>query len=262
MKPAIIIQARMGSIRLPGKMLLVIMGKTVLEHLVERVKKAKEIGDIIIATTTRKEDREIAELAKRLGIKSYCGDETDVLNRFYEAAKKFNLEHIVRITGDCPLMDPRVVDKAVVHYFKSGADYCSNVLERTFPDGEDVEVFSFSALKHAWEDAVLPSEREHVTPYIIKHPELFKLADFKNKVNISEKRWTLDKEEDFRFIKTVFESLYPSKADFGINDILEFLNKNPRLEEINKNIIPNEGYLKSLEEDKISKSGRKFRKNE
>lgn len=249
-----IIQARLGSKRLPGKVLLNVLGKTILEYVIERVKKAKTLDDVVVATSVKKEDLQIVNLASKLGVSIYCGSEEDVLDRFYQAARLYGMQHIVRITADCPLIDPQVIDSGVNHYFESGADYCSNALERTFPDGEDVEVFSLNALQDAWKNATLLSEREHVSPYIRKHPEKFKLVNLKNERDFSKKRWTLDREEDFRFIKTVLESLYPTNPDFRMEDVLNFLHTNPQIEEINQDISPGEGYLKSLKEDKRVKA--------
>lgn len=251
MKAKIIIQARLGSTRLPGKVLLKIMDKTILEYLIERVKKAKNVEDIIIATTTKEEDLDIINLAHRLQVNTFRGSENDVLDRFYQAAKTFNVKHVVRITADCPFMDSNIIDDVVCCYFESSADYCSNVSERTFPDGEDVEVFSFATLEYAWRNANLASEREHVTPYIRNHPNIFKIANFKHKIDFSKKRWTLDRKEDFKFIKAILEGLYPINPDFHMEDILKFLEHNPHLEDINRNIKLNEGYLKSIKKDGI-----------
>jgi spore coat polysaccharide biosynthesis protein SpsF (cytidylyltransferase family) len=253
MKASAIIQARFGASRLPGKVLLEILGKTILEYVIERVKKAKYIENVIVATSVNKEDLKIADLADRLKVKVYRGSEEDVLDRFYQAAKVYKIEHIVRITADCPLIDPDIIDRAVNLYFESGSDYCSNTLDETFPDGEDVEVFSVSALNRAWKEAYLLSEREHVTPYIKKHSEKFKLVSFRNEENLSDKRWTLDEERDFKFIKTVLEALYPVNPDFHMGEILDIVKRNPRLEDINRSIIRNEGYLKSLARDKLIK---------
>lgn len=252
MKATAIIQARWSSTRLPGKVLLPILGKTILAYVIERVKKAKKINKIIVATTVKCEDEKIARLAQRLKVNTYRGSENDVLDRFYQAARQFRAKHIVRITADCPLIDPEVIDKVIDCYFKSGADYCSNTLEITFPDGQDTEVFSFWALQEAWQNAKLLSEREHVTPYIKKNPERFKLVSVKNEVDLSEKRWTLDTKEDFKFTKAVLEALYPKSSDFTMKDVLRFLEENRHLEEINKHITRDEGYLKSLKEDRGS----------
>jgi len=250
MKASVIIQARSGATRLPEKVLLKVMGKTILEYALERVCKAKNIENIILATTQEEEDIRIVNLAESLGVKSYRGSLEDVLDRYYQVAKLFGIEHVVRITADCPLIDPQIIDKAVGLYFESKADYCSNTLKETFPDGEDVEVLSFNALHSAWKNARLLSEREHVTPYIKNNPGIFKLVNFENNTDISAKRWTLDTKEDFIFIKAVLEGLYPINPDFNSEDVLEFLKQNPHLEEINKGIARNEGYSKSLNKDR------------
>lgn len=250
-KACAIIQARTDSTRLPGKVLLKILDKSILEYVIERVRRAKRVERIVVATSVKRADLKIVNLASGLGVSVYRGSEEDLLDRYYQAARLFNVKDIIRITADCPLMDPQVIDDVVERYFESGADYCSNYLEPTFPDGEDVAVFGLDTLYKTWKDANLLSEREHVTPYMWKHPDKFKIVGFKNAVDLSGKRWTLDEEEDFRFIKTVFESLYPGKQDFGMKDLLEFLKANPRVEEINRGIVRNEGYLKSLRKDRI-----------
>jgi len=250
MKAIAIIQARVGSTRLPGKVMLKIMGKTILEYGIERVKKAKNIKKVTVAATNKKEDIVIVELMIKLGVAVYRGSENDALDRYYQAAKQFDAKHIVRITADCPLIDPQIIDKVVRRYFKSKADYCSNTLLETFPDGEDVEIFNFKTLSEAWKRAKLLSEREHVTSYITKHPGKFKLVNFKNKKDLSDKRWTVDEENDFKLIKAILEALYPRNPDFQMEDVLKFLGQNPDLENLNKDIIRNEGYLKSLREDK------------
>ena len=249
MKTTAIIQARMGSKRLPGKVLLKILGKTVLGYVIERVKRSG-VDEVIVATSIKDEDAQIADIARCLGVGAYRGSDEDVLDRYYQAAKACGAAHIVRITADCPLIDPYIIYQALKFYFKSGADYCSNALERTFPDGLDMEVFRFDPLKDAWRNADLLSEREHVTTYIIKNGGRFKLVNFRNKIDLSGKRWTLDREEDYKFIKAVIEGIYPIKPDFHMDDVLDFLKDNPELEDINKDIIPAEGYLKSLKEDR------------
>ena len=255
-KVAAIIQARYGATRLPGKVLLKVLDKTILEYVIERVKKARTIKQVIIATTIKRNDRKIVNLLDKVGISVYRGSENDVLDRFYQAAQLFKIKHIVRITADCPLIDPKIIDKIVDRYFKSKTDYCANTLEETFPDGEDVEVFSFSALSLAWKNARLLSEREHVTPYIRNHPEMFKILNVRNRTNLHEKRWTLDRGEDFKFIKSVLENLYPVNPDFSMQDVLKYLKDNASIEKINRDIIRNEGYLKSLKEDKVVSLGK------
>lgn len=251
MKILAVIQARCGSTRLPDKVLLPLEGRTVLEHVINRVKNSKKISDLIVATTTLKKDLKIVKLCETLKVKVFCGSENDVLDRFYFAAKPYSPKHIVRITADCPLIDSKIIDEVIEKHLKTNADYTSNVIEETYPDGEDVEVFTFKALRTAFNESVLPSEREHVTPYIKKHPELFKLVSVKHKKDLSKKRWTLDNAEDYEFIKKIYEKLYPLNNFFGINEILNFLEKNKYLEKINVRIIRNEGYKKSLKKEKF-----------
>jgi len=246
-----VIQARFGATRLPGKVLKIIEGKTVLEHVINRVKAAKKLDGIIVATTVKKEDLEIVKLCANLGISVFCGSENDVLDRYYQTARLFEAEHIIRITSDCPLIDPNVIEKVIELYFQKKADYASNTMPETFPDGLDTEVFSFKTLKIAWRNATLSSEREHVTPYIRKNSNIFKLVNFKSNINLNDKRWTLDEPEDFEFIKIIYKKLYSEDSLFGMKKILDFLKKYPEIEEINKDIIRNEGYIKSLKEDRI-----------
>lgn len=250
MSIGVIIQARVGSSRLPGKVLLEVMGKTILEYVIERVRESKKLEQVIVATTNKKKDKPISDLAKKLKVDLYRGSENDVLDRYYQAAKKFQLEHIVRITADCPLIDSKVIDNVVDYYFDSGADYSSNTLEETFPDGQDVEVFSLESLKEAWQNAELLSEREHVTSYIIKNKDSFKLTSFKNSTNLSLKRWTLDEKEDFVLIKSVIENLYPSNPGFRMDDILFFLRNNPQIDQVNRFIMRNQGYQESRQKEK------------
>ena len=246
-----IIQARIGSSRLPGKVLLPLSGKTVLEHVISRVRASRMVTSILVATSTASADKKIVDLCKRSGVAVFCGSEDDVLDRFYRAAETVKPEHIVRITADCPLMDTKIIDRVIAEHAAKGADYTTNTLPPTYPDGEDVEVMKIEALKKAWKEAALPSEREHVTPYIRKHPEYFKLENVAYATDLSAKRWTLDEEDDYRFLKAVFGSLYRRNSLFGMEEVLDLLKKNTELEEKRKVITRNEGYQKSLKKDKI-----------
>jgi len=246
-----IIQARMGSTRLPNKTLLEISGKPLLGHIIERVKASRTIHEIIVATTTDPQDKSILDLAVRYGVKRFAGSKDDVLDRFYNAAKLSSAEIIVRITADDPFKDPQVIDR-IVRYFRSrpNLDYASNTIEPTYPEGLDVEVFSFKALEQAWAEAKLPSEREHVTPYIWKNPTKFRLANVKYKRDLSGFRWTLDYEEDLKFTREIYARLYSPGKIFLMDDILELLKKEPHLIFINQRIPKYKGYLDSLEKDK------------
>lgn len=247
-KTVAIIQARVGSTRLPGKVLKEICGKPMLWYVIERVKRAKLINEIVVATTTNAEDDEIVKIAEQCRVKTFRGSEDDVLDRYYRAAKEFKADVVVRITADCPLIDPEIVDKTVEFFLKGDFDYVSNTVRPTFPDGLDVEVFSFDALKKAWENATKLSEREHVTPYIRKHPEKFKIGSFEAEHDLSHLRWTVDREEDLRFVREVYERI--GKEIFHMQDVLELLREHPELAEINRGIKRNEGYEKSLREDR------------
>lgn len=248
-----IIQARMGSTRLPGKMLIDIMGKPLLQHVIDRVSHSKKINKIILATTNNPHDVVLVDLAKSNSLDFFIGDEEDVLDRFYHAAKQFSIETIVRITPDDPFKDPEVIDKAIELFLngKGELDYVTNTLPPTYPIGLDVEVFSFYALEKAWKEAKKPSEREHVTPYIWNHPEIFRIKNFGLGKDLSHLRWTLDDDRDLQFTQEIYRRLYPKKRFFLMNDILELLDRHPSLTKINGREEKYEGYLKSLEKDRI-----------
>ena len=241
-----IIQARMGSTRLPRKVMLSMLGKPALWHVVNRVSKARLIDGLIVATTVNREDDVIVEFCEDNDILVFRGSEKDVLDRYYQCAKKYNIKDIVRITADCPLHDPEVIDMIINEYLEGDYDYVTNTIEYTFPDGLDVEVFSFNAAKIAWVDAELSSEKEHVTPYIRKSKE------FKKKNVYSTKKYplyrlALDYPEDYQFIRRIYEGI--GKQMFFLDDIIKFLEKNPELLKTNQHLKINEGYAKSLEAD-------------
>lgn len=238
MKIGAIIQARMGSTRLPEKVMKNLEGKTVLEHVIERVRQAKLIEEIIIATTIQDRDSVIEAEALRCGVKAFRGSEEDVLSRYYYAAKENNLDVIVRITSDCPLIDWQIIDKVVSKFMDSDYDIVTNAgLDtklRTFPRGLDLEVFSFNALSSAFDNATEKYQREHVSPYIYETSK--KVYVFKNSIDFSKHRWTLDTEEDWDLITQIYKRLYTGVHNFGINEIIEVIQKEPELFEINKNI--------------------------
>jgi spore coat polysaccharide biosynthesis protein SpsF len=248
-----IVQARMGSTRLPGKVLSRILGKPMLWHLINRLKRSRLLDQIVIATTDKERDRPILELADEMGIGSFAGSEDDVLDRYYQAATKFSADIVVRITADCPLIDPKVVDKVIQRYLEEDCDYATNAIRRTYPDGLDVEVFSYMALEKAWKEAEWASEREHVTPYIWKNPDKFRLVNVENSVNLSDLRWVVDEEIDLQFVRQVYEHLYKEGQVFYMEQILELLGEYPELRQINQGIVTNKGYAKSLREDRIVK---------
>lgn len=248
----IIIQARVNSSRLPKKVLKLILGKTSLEREIERVKKSALCQKVILAIPDDKKNDILEKIAKQAKIFVFRGSEDDVLDRFYQAAKTFQLKDVVRLTGDCPLFDWQVCDEVISFYLDNKFDYVSNVCPPTFPDGLDVEVFSFKALEEMWQDAKLKSEREHVTPYIASHPEIFKIGNLvRNGNDLSGLRLTLDEPKDLILIRKIYGSLYKKKRYFGLEDILKFLSQNSELLKINKKIQRNEGLIKSLMQDKI-----------
>jgi spore coat polysaccharide biosynthesis protein SpsF len=235
MKVAAIIQARMNSTRLPGKILYKVMDTALLAFQIERVRRVPLIDEIIVATTTNPGDEPIVELCQKLGVAYYRGPELDVLTRYYEAAIVFKADVIVRLTSDCPVIDPFTVDRVISHYLfhSTNVDYASNIIKRTYPRGMDTEVFSIEALRIAQHEATLMHDREHVTPYIYTNPERFLLEHVQYITNESHHRWTVDTLEDFQLISKIIESLYPSKPNFTLEDMLDLLQKNPEWFEIN-----------------------------
>lgn len=248
MKIVAIIQARMNSERLPGKVTMNLVNKPVLIHIVERLSYCKMIDTIVVATSNESSDDSISNLCAENKINCFRGSLDDVLDRYYQCAKRYDADAILRITGDCPAIDPTIVD-AVISEYKKGNYDCYG-LGGEFPDGLDCTVYSSTALESAWRNAELPSEREHVGPYIEKNKELFNNGFLNAFSGLSNQRWTLDEPKDLSFLTKIFEELYDPKKPFSTNDILHFLEKNPHIYKINSKIIRNEGYLKSLEKDK------------
>lgn len=238
MKTGVIIQARMGSSRLAGKVMKDIKGKSILEHVIERVRQSEMIDEIIIATTTLERDDVIESEVRKCGVQVYRGSEDDVLSRYYEAATENGLDTIIRITSDCPLIDPHLLD-AIIRYFNDNQfDIVTNAgaekTNRTYPRGLDVEVFSFAVLEDAYQNAKEKYQREHVTPYIYESSD--QVSFFKNDKDYSMYRWTLDTEEDFNMIKEVYSELYHGTHDFYFKDIIELMNNKPYIGEINAHI--------------------------
>lgn len=239
-KVAAIVQARFGSTRLAGKILKEISNKPMLWHIVNRLSHSKLINQIIIATTTLPDDDQVQEFCETNNISFYRGSSDDVLSRYFETAKFATADVIVRITSDCPVIDPVIVDKMLEMYFeknRSGkVDYLSNTLVRTFPRGLDTEIFSFDALERAHTEAAQQFEREHVTPYFYNHPEKFSIKNFVNEKDFSFHRWTVDTEEDFRLIEEIYKTLYSKKELFLFEDILKLFEEQLHLININQNV--------------------------
>ena len=230
-----IIQARMGSTRLPGKVMKDLEGETVLSRVFRRAKRAATIGEVIIATSDAAGDDVIVGECKKLTAKVFRGDERDVLDRYYRAAQLFRADVVVRITADCPLIDPEITDKTVGEFLREGPDYASNALTRTYPRGLDTEVFSMQALERAWMEASQEYQRAHVGPYFFENPEKFKLLAVKGEKDYSGMRWTLDTPEDLEFLRAVY-ARFPGRGDFGWLEVLGMLEREPQLLELNRNV--------------------------
>ncbi len=237
-----IIQARMGSSRLPGKSLAEIEGRPMLWHVIQRVKRARLVDRVVVATSTAAADDAIEQMCLEDGVTCYRGSETDVLDRFYLAARAEKAAQVVRITADCPLLDPEVVDRVVQRFQRGDLDYASNAMVRSYPDGLDTEIFAFSALERAWHEASKASEREHVTPYL--RSEKFRTANVENDSTspYQHYRWTVDEAEDLEFIRAVYKA-FRGKESFGMEDVLQLIEKNPGLEKMNSDIVSNRRVL-------------------
>jgi len=237
-KIAATIEARYASSRLPGKTLLEICGKPTLELIVERLKRSKFINQIIIATTVNPDCGPIEKLAQKLGVGCFRGSEDDVLDRVLCAAKAYEADIIVEITGDETLIDPEIVDETIEFYLNNEFDYVSNILNRRYPRGLDTQVFSVDVLDEVSKLTNDPADRENVSLYIYEHPQRYLLGGIEapEELNHPDWRWTLDTKEDFDFIKGVYEALYPAKEDFNSYDVIRFLKENPSILEINRDI--------------------------
>lgn len=244
-----ILQARMTSSRLPGKVLKPLLNEPMLARQIERIQRCQTLDKFIVATSEDQSDNPIVDLCAKLGIHCFRGSLNDVLDRYYQAASAYDADHVVRLTGDCPLTDPKVIDNVVRLHLSSKTDYTSTCIQQTLPDGLDVQITTMDALKVAWENAKLPSEREHVTLYLRNHIERFVYANYCHSVDLSEKRWTVDEQEDFELVNRIYAELYPQKPDFDMYDILKVLEKNPDWEALNAHIGRDEGLVKSLRED-------------
>lgn len=235
-KIVLVMQARMGSTRLSGKVMRNLYGKTVLEHDIERIRQARLVDEIVVATTVKEQDDIIVSEAQRLGVKVFRGSEDHVLSRYYFAAKENGADIVVRVTSDCPLIDPHILDDTIKFYKEKDYDIVTNagdVDKRTYPRGLDVEVFSFDKLSEAYQKAEEKYQQEHVTPYLYEHGNI---GYYKNDVNYSNYRWTLDTEEDWKLISIIYQNLYHGKHDFYFKEILELMLQHPELEEINKHV--------------------------
>lgn len=257
---AAIIQARMGSTRLPGKVLKVVNERPLLSYMVERVRLSRHINEVIIATTDDQQDKPIVDFCLKENIKYCCGSQEDVLSRYALAAKTFNVSTVVRLTSDCPLIDPAVIDKVIECYLKGNAEFVSNTvpLPCLYPDGMDTEVFSNDLLQKANHEAKLPSHREHVTFYMWQ-TKMFSIFRVDLDVDYSQYRFTVDYPQDFQLVENVLKNLYLEKPVFSMDDLISYVNQHPELIEYQKSIIRNAGWQKAFVKDQefINKQGEK-----
>jgi len=248
-----VIQARMGSSRLPGKVLLPLAGKPLLLRMYERVSLTNYAGEIVIAITEDQSDNELAVLCQKNGLNVFRGSSLDLLDRHYKTAKKYNAEAVIKIPSDCPLIDPHIIGKVILYYINNSDkfDFVSDLHPPSYPDGNDVEIMSFKALERAWINAKKDFEREHTTPYIWENTDKFRIGNVVWETGLDYSmthRFTIDYHEDYNFIKKVYDELYPKNERFGLNDILKLLEEKPEIKKINEKYVGVNWYRNHLHE--------------
>ena len=238
MKVCMIVQARMTSERLPGKVLKEVLGKPLIEYEIERLKRVPGVDEIIVATTTNATDDPVVAVCKRLSVASFRGSEHDVLSRYHGAAKAHKADIVIRVCADCPIIDPEIIAKTLNFYLEhqNEYDHVSNTMIRHFPRGLDCEIFSFKVLDEAFAEARHPYEREHVTPFIHDQPARYRMGGVTLEEDLSGHRWTVDTIEDFELIQEILTALYPTNPFFGMNDVTNLIKKNPEWKKINAHI--------------------------
>jgi spore coat polysaccharide biosynthesis protein SpsF len=243
-----VIQVRMGSSRLPRKVMADILGKPMLWHIAHRLRFAKTLDKVVIATSVEAKDVPIRAFADEHGIPCFAGSEVDLIDRLYGAARRFGAEAIVRITGDCPLADPKIVDEVVATYCarRDGLDYVSNILPPTYPDGLDTEIYPTTTLKRLWEEIADPQAREWFPLYLWNNKQKFRIANVAFSVDLSALRWTVDYEDDLTFVREVFRRLYRKGQVFNMEEVLQLLDASPELSSINAKHARNEGVAIAL----------------
>ena len=236
-----ILQARVSSRRLPGKVLKTILGRPILALQIERLKRCSTIEHLVVATSREPEDDRVAALAASCEVDCFRGSLHDVLDRFYQAARELGPSHVVRLTGDCPLADWQIIDRVVTFALAGDYDYASNTLPPTWPDGLDVEVVRFSTLETAWRNATSVVDREHVLEYVVQRPIEFRLGNVPNSEDLSDLRWTVDEPADLELVRRIYEALYPTNPAFVLQDILAYLARHPEVSRLNAHIGRNKG---------------------
>jgi spore coat polysaccharide biosynthesis protein SpsF len=258
-KTIIVVQARMSSTRLPGKVMLPILGKSLLFRMIERLQMISHNAQIVIAASDVKADDIIEHEARQMGLACYRGSVNDLLDRHYQVARKYNAEVVLKTPSDCPLIDPRIIDQTLDFFFAHPGefDYVSNLHPATFPDGNDVEIMTMDCIEKTWNEAKKLLEREHTTPYIWEHTAMFSIGNviWTTEMDYSmSHRFTIDYEADYQFIKRVYEELYPQKPNFSCEDILELLNDKPDIYDINSQYAGVNWYRNHLDELKTVSS--------
>jgi spore coat polysaccharide biosynthesis protein SpsF len=226
----------MSSTRLPGKVLRTILGRPMLSLQLERLRRCRRMEKLLVATSNNASDTPIAELCEHEQIECFRGSLEDVLDRFHQATLPHRPEHVVRLTADCPLADPELIDRVIQFHIDGGYDFTSNAIARTFPRGLDAAVFRHALLVEAWREARLPAEREHVTLFMKKHPTRYRIGAYSDARDRSHHRWTVDEQADFDFVAAVYERLYPHKPEFGSDDVYRLLEREPDLSDINRSV--------------------------
>lgn len=244
-----VLQARLSSSRLPRKALLPLQGEPMLLRQIERIRRARRIDRLVVATSSHESDDALEALCRSAQVECFRGSLDDVLERVVRAARQFEPDYVVRLTGDCPLTDPGVIDAVIDFFIEGDFDYASNALEPTFPDGLDVEVMKLGCLLEAHAGARLPSQREHVTPYIYQNAGRFRVGSFKTARDLSGLRWTVDRLDDYRLVSMIYDALYPVDPAFSSEDILRLLERRTEIGRVNSHYERNEGYRRSLERD-------------
>lgn len=252
MKVGALIQARMSSTRLPGKVLKDINGRPMISYMIERVRSARSIDDVIVITSLDSSDDPIEEFCKKEGVSCYRGSLDDVLDRYYQASKQFRIDVIARLTGDCPIIDPQIIDAVVSSYIEGAYDFVGNTIPPswTVPEGMDVEVFSCANLERAWKETKKISDREHVTFYFWQNPDMFSIHRFNIEEDYSRYRLAVDYPNDFQLMQSIITALYSPTHCFSMYDIVAYLDAHPSLAELNQDIVANSGWQSAFDKDK------------
>ena len=243
-----ILQGRMGSKRLPGKILKPLAGKPMIQHVYDRLLSCECIDEIVVATTTLAEDDVIEQHFLSQGTRVFRGSSNDPLDRYYQSARSLKIKHILRAMGDCPFIDPSIIEQTTNVYFSGKYDFCHLVGE--FPSGLDTTIFSFDCLENTWQNAAKKSEREHITPYITTNPTRFKIGCCQPITGLYHHRWVVDHAEDYEFAKAVYAALQRDEPNFSWKNVVNILTQQPELAKLNSKIRRDEGYLRSLQEDR------------